>query len=193
MVEALNSDRALGDTELLEAAHETGYADWYRHVSVARFRPELLDDPSAMAEGLRVRIDGLRALLASFEKTDYELDRPLVLDWHPVGARSDTGVSSHNYEVADGCHRLAILMTRTDRSELDTGDYRLRLRPLKRTLDNTRLLLDSGVVDMDTVLHEFAELHSDFSQAVSGSPGASPRAKRLARWTSATHLERTAR
>jgi hypothetical protein len=122
------------------------YGAWFRHVAATRFRPHLLADEAALRAALRARVHGATRLWRSFERDGFDARYPILVRRVSLPARTETGKPvSRACHVADGCHRLALLVV-SGEAELTPERYRVDRRRLREVPDNTaRLLRPLGI------------------------------------------------
>lgn len=119
-------------------ARHHNYYQWFKHVECARFFPSTLSDPKLVDRRYDARVARAVSTLESYDSRGFDLDHPVTLvstqdRWADSGAPVSQGV-----HIADGCHRLALLLM--DGKELRPEMYRVR-RSVGPILDNTTLLL----------------------------------------------------
>jgi hypothetical protein len=128
-----------GIDEILRRAKDEPYFVWFEHVECARFFPELLTDRDLLSERYNARVRGALATLTSFRDTGIDARFPVVLVKVPDDTIADSGAPAlGTLHIADGCHRLALLLM--DGQSLEPWMHQVRpaTRPLQ---DNTALLV----------------------------------------------------
>jgi hypothetical protein len=163
---------------LLQAARAEPYFAWFTHVECARFFPRLLEDPDGLNDRFDHRVQRALNTMASFDAVGFDLRRPVTLVSTSGQQVTDSGAPvSQPLHIADGCHRLALLLTAG--KDLEPEMY--RVHPARGPiLDNTRILLQHLEVTDDEYVrflsYRFAPLpQSDLSAlrvaAEAESPG----------------------
>ena len=183
MIRLLIDQPTLDSGALLEAAAEVGYTAWFDEIEIDRFRPELKGASfRSRRKALLERLSGLRDLLTLLERSEFRLTTPLVLNWYPSVAITDSGQSRvYGIAVGDGCHRVAALSNRGERF-LVAGQYRLRPRVFRRVLDNTAVLLARNRICREDVARAFASEHVGFRAALLDESDGHPRTREFRQW-----------
>lgn len=130
-------DEPLG--AVLEGARHEPYFVWFTSVECARFFPRLLTNPDLLKRRFDERVKRAMAMLRSFELVGFDDRHPVTLVETNGRSVADSGaVVNQALHIADGCHRLALLLMAG--LSLDAQMYRVRdaTRPL---LDNTAILV----------------------------------------------------
>ena len=183
MIKALEATPPEDSQDILDLAHETGYAIWFEEVEVARFRPELSNDPTHRERSLLERARGLLELMQSLRNTGKKPLRPPNIYWHILNARADSNPEiAFRYSPGGGCHRLAALSS-FGVTQLIPQDYKLKPRFFRPILDNTVLLLNSGRIGGPEITDVFCREHNVFSSVLSGETSEHPRFSEMAKWS----------
>lgn len=134
--------------ELTRLAIDEPYFVWFEHIECARFFPELLAHRDDLLNRFALRVAGAVRTLRSFRENGFDRRFPVVLASVGPGAISDSGAPAiATIHIADGCHRLALLLA--DGRELLPWMH--QIRPAARALqDNTRILVSRLSLDEAT-------------------------------------------
>jgi hypothetical protein len=135
----LDSIRDESAATIAHTVRQTPYFVWFRHVECQRFAPHLLRNPDQLDQKFRERVMRALATLTSFEATGFDPRHPVTLVETQGQQVADSGaVASQELHIADGCHRLALLLR--DGQELAPEMYRTQ-PAVGPPLDNTAILL----------------------------------------------------
>lgn len=145
LFDAIAARAAGSSTEaFLDSVATHPYAVWFREVELRRFYPWVLSDETAVVAAYRDRV--LRAVrtFESFHSRGYDASTPIMVRTFKQPRRSDSGVVAANTRhLADGGHRLALLLRTT--GTLEPHMYRLDPRPAP-VIDNTAILVPALAV-----------------------------------------------
>jgi hypothetical protein len=138
---AMRAAPSLGETFVQDVVHDSDYAIWFKQVAVSRFHPELLSDEVAFRAALSDRVRQAVRLWLSFSGSGYDKRYPIHVRMALPDAATVTGKHvSRRFHIADGCHRLALLIT-AGFSEVPPAYYRVDPSRLRELPDNTARLL----------------------------------------------------
>jgi len=148
-----NRDRLRDSAELVEAARNTNYFTWFvSSDAVRRIGAPALQDKETLEKRFAARVHRSAALFESFLNRGYRPNPPIILKTAdrvlPASARRGcyTGKKvSERYFLSDGCHRLALLMSRGVKT-LPRGYFNVRSYPEFSPFDSTSLLVRSLAV-----------------------------------------------
>ncbi|RPJ62135.1 MAG: hypothetical protein EHM23_04440 [Acidobacteria bacterium] len=140
-------------TDLVAAAQQTSYYSWFVFSDcVRRARGRLLQDESLLRKAFAERVQRSAALFDSVFSSGYRKNTSIILKTGEHLHRPSTyrgcpsgKLVSGRYFLADGCHRLALLM-RLGLTVLPHGYYRVRCFREFSPFDSTALLVRSGTV-----------------------------------------------
>jgi hypothetical protein len=141
LFDAMQTAAALDDTFVGAIVEDSAYAVWFRKVAAARFHPALLADETAFQAALTKRVRDAMSLWASFRRQGFDPRHPIRVRVTVPRAGTATGKNVfRRFHLADGCHRLALLVSAGWR-ELPPSHYRVDPRVLPQPPDNTARLL----------------------------------------------------
>jgi hypothetical protein len=174
-------------------AKQSSYYKWYVNCKLIRRKPGLLGTDKALEVGFRKRIRRSAALYENVLKDGFARQFPIILRTAerllpPTTARSgpQTGkFVSARYFIADGCHRLALLMA-MGQTVLPANHFRVQCFREFSPFDSTILLVRSLPInaatyfaflssyycaplvfeDGDTFLRHVSELRPEFLKEV---------------------------
>ena len=135
----LDSLRGESAATIANTARQTPYFVWFRRVECERFAPHLLRNPDQLNQKFTERVMRALTTLKSFEATGFDTRHPVTLVETSGPQVADSGAAvSQTLHIADGCHRLALLLR--DGQELAPEMYRVQ-SAAGPILDNTAILL----------------------------------------------------
>jgi len=129
--------------EFATQAAASPYGAWFRLIAVPRFQPQLVGDQSRIEAAFRARVTSAVALWQAYEANGWDAQHPILLRRAVPGARTTTGqLVERPLYLADGCHRLALLL-RAGHVYLQPDQYRVDSRRLRVVPDNTSVLMQA--------------------------------------------------
>jgi hypothetical protein len=134
----------------LALARQGSYYRWFVSSEAVRTKPDLLGKQAALDAAFAERVGRAAALYESVAEHGFSTRHPIILKTAerllpPTTARSAPPTGKRvvaRYFLADGCHRLALLMTHGYR-ELPPGFFRVKYFRTFSPFDSTSLLARS--------------------------------------------------
>jgi hypothetical protein len=129
--------------EFVALAAASPYGAWFRLIAVPRFHPRLVGDQLRIEAAFRARVTSAVALWRAFEANGWDERHPILLRRAVPGARTTMGqMVERPLYLADGCHRLALLL-RAGHVYLQPEQHRVDSRRLRVLPDNTSVLMQA--------------------------------------------------
>lgn len=111
-----------GDPDTFAARAATHpYRQWFEHVYIRTWRPQLSADPDGLEAEWNLRLSRATELYESFAARGFDPAHPVTLH---AGAHVQARVRRDLY-AGDGNHRIALLLA-AGRTQLEPGEYRVK-------------------------------------------------------------------
>lgn len=136
------------------------YQAWFKHVCCFRYNPALLEDPVRLEAAFIKRVHRTAQLWRSIEKNGFDASNPIRLMTGRSVKHVNGKVPQTSVFAGDGCHRLACLRL-TGQRRLQPSQYEVAIHPRLTPIDNTAVLIDSGVVDREAYVRYLSQYYCD--------------------------------
>ena len=125
------------------------YYIWFVEVAIAKAKPEIRADQSKIDKAFIKRVHRSISLYENMKASGFDRSKPIILQAGDTVITPKSGVKTdHEVYPADGCHRLACLVS-FGYTQLPADYIRLRRYKKLQPLDNTSLLAVHNTVDIN--------------------------------------------